>query len=914
MEHSRIERTSSLVVIASGKGGVGKTNLTLNLALCLQAQGHRTSVLDADIGAANIDVLLGLSPEKSLVDFLEGRSTLREIILTGPKSLEIIPGGSALEEMPALRTTGKQQVLELKTYLSGFDFVLLDSPAGVSDQVLRSLEAATLPVLVVMPEPTSLTDAYSLLKLLDRRGCPGPVHILVNMSKSPEYAGKVFEKLKAAAEKFLTIPVKMLGFVLEDEHVREAVAKQTPFLELFPECAASQCIRTLAAITMSANGDRAPKPRGLDLIFGDRSKDPVTETKAERLSSNHRGSPEKAQSSDVISLLLKEGCVSPSQVDYAGKVQAKLDSRKRLITVMQELGYIKENQIREVLRKHRTQIRLGSLLVELGYITEEQLASILSQQKQSQAGKRIGQLLVENNCISEYDLAQALSVHLGFPYVEPKFEKLDRVLVEKASKQFFTNHRMLPMGSENGLIAIAMADPLNAAAVEAAKRVFGPRIALNITLDRLIQEALEALESSAEKKDHDTDPGKSEIVQLVDQLIRDALAKRASDIHIEPLRNRTRIRVRKDGSLIPHLEIPKKQHAALVSRIKIMASANIAEKRRHQDGRIIMGADQVGEDLDIRVSFYVTIYGEKVVMRLLTKKAELFKVTDLGMGSKMLARFAEEVLETPSGVVIVTGPTGAGKTTTLYASINYCNRVDTSIITAEDPVEYVIEGVSQCSIDSKIGVTFGETLRHMLRQDPDIIILGEIRDKLSAESAIQAALTGHKVFTTFHTEDSIGGLLRLMNMDIETFLISSTVVCVVAQRLLKRVCPACKKSYTPHAKELRRLRYDAHSLHGYDFQAGEGCQRCDYTGYTGRVAVFELLVLNEYVKEAIRQNKTSYEIRRISIETSGLLTLLEDGLAKAAKGITTLPEVIKQLPILETPRPLEQIIRLVGDF
>lgn len=914
MEHSRIERTPSLVVIASGKGGVGKTNLTLNLALCLQAQGHRTSVFDADIGAANIDVLLGLSPEKSLVDFLEGRSPLKEIILTGPKSLEIIPGGSALEEMPALKTAGNQQILELKTYLSGFDFVLLDSPAGISDQVLRSLEAATLPVLVVMPEPTSLTDAYSVLKLLDRRGCPGPVHILVNLAKSLEYAGKVFEKVKAAAEKFLTIPVKMLGTVLEDGHVREAVAKQTPFLELFPECAASQCIRTLAASTMSANGDRASKPRGLDLIFGDRSENPVTETKAERPVPNHGGSPEKAQASDVISLLLKEGCLSPSQVDYAGKVQAKLDSRKRLITVMQELGYIKENQIKEVLRKHRTQIRLGSLLVELGYITEEHLASILSQQKQSQPAKRIGQLLVENNCISDYDLAQALSVHLGFPYVEPKLEKLDRVLVEKASKQFFASHRMLPMGSENGQITIAMADPLNAAAVEAAKRVFGSRIAVNITLDRFIQEALEALESSAERKDHDTDPGKSEIVQLVDQLIRDALAKRASDIHIEPLRNRTRIRIRKDGSLIPHLEIPKKQHAPLVSRIKIMASANIAEKRRHQDGRIIVGADQVGEDLDIRVSFYVTIFGEKVVMRLLTKKAELFKITDLGMGSKMLARFAEEVLETPSGVVIVTGPTGAGKTTTLYASINYCNRVDTSIITAEDPVEYVIEGVSQCSIDSKIGVTFGETLRHMLRQDPDIIILGEIRDKLSAESAIQAALTGHKVFTTFHTEDSIGGLLRLMNMDIETFLISSTVVCVVAQRLLKRVCPACKKSYTPHAKELRRLRYDAHSLHGYDFQVGEGCQRCDYTGYTGRVPVFELLVLNEYVKEAIRQNKTSYEIRRISIETSGLLTLLEDGLAKAAKGITTLPEVIKQLPILETPRPLEQIIRLVGDF
>jgi type IV pilus assembly protein PilB len=322
----------------------------------------------------------------------------------------------------------------------------------------------------------------------------------------------------------------------------------------------------------------------------------------------------------------------------------------------------------------------------------------------------------------------------------------------------------------------------------------------------------------------------------------------------------------------------------------------------------------MSEGLDIRVSFYVTIFGEKVVMRLLTKKAELFKVSDLGLGSKMLSRFTEEVLETPSGVVLITGPTGAGKTTTLYASINYCNKVDTNIVTAEEPVEYVIEGIAQCPIDPKIGLTFEETLRHILRQDPDIIILGEIRDKLSAESAIQAALTGHKVFTTFHTEDTIGGLLRLMNMDIETFLISSTVVCVVAQRLLKRVCPSCRKSYTVNARELRRLKYDSQSLRGYDFQLGEGCRDCDFTGYRGRVAVFELLVLNEYVKEAIRQHKTSYEIRRISVETSGLVTLVEDGLAKAAKGVTSVPEVLRQLPILESPRPLDQILRLVGEF
>jgi type IV pilus assembly protein PilB len=345
-----------------------------------------------------------------------------------------------------------------------------------------------------------------------------------------------------------------------------------------------------------------------------------------------------------------------------------------------------------------------------------------------------------------------------------------------------------------------------------------------------------------------------------------------------------------------------------------MASANITEKRRHQDGRILMNSSRKGEEIDIRTSFYVTLFGEKVVMRILSKKAELYKVEDLGMGPKMLDRFREDVLELPSGVVIITGPTGAGKTTTLYASINYCNKIDTNIITAEDPVEYVIDGISQCSINPKIGVTFEETLRHMLRQDPDIMILGEIRDKFSAESAIQAALTGHKVLTTFHTEDSIGGLLRLMNMDIETFLISSTVVCVVAQRLIKKVCPSCRKEYIPTAKDLKRLKYQSRDITGYAFQLGTGCASCDYTGYRGRVGVFEMLVLNEYVKEAILNRKTSYEIRRTSIETTGLVTLLEDGLAKAAKGITSVPEVLRQLPLLEEPRSIAQINRLTGDM
>jgi type IV pilus assembly protein PilB len=299
-------------------------------------------------------------------------------------------------------------------------------------------------------------------------------------------------------------------------------------------------------------------------------------------------------------------------------------------------------------------------------------------------------------------------------------------------------------------------------------------------------------------------------------------------------------------------------------------------------------------------------------LRLLSKKGELIEIDDIGMAPKMLERFREDALDVPSGVVIITGPTGSGKTTSLYSAVNYLNDMHTSIITAEDPVEYVIEGIAQCSINPKLNVTFEETLRHIVRQDPDVIVLGEIRDRFSAETAIQAALTGHKVLTTFHTEDSIGGLLRLLNMDIEAFLISSTVVCVVAQRLLRRVCQHCAEPTAPASLELRRLGYGNHDLQGARLCMGRGCAQCRFTGYRGRVGIFELLVLNEMVKDAILNRKTSYEIRRISLETSGLVTLIEDGIVKAARGETTLQEVLRHLPRLHKPRPLHELNRVLG--
>ena len=341
-----------------------------------------------------------------------------------------------------------------------------------------------------------------------------------------------------------------------------------------------------------------------------------------------------------------------------------------------------------------------------------------------------------------------------------------------------------------------------------------------------------------------------------------------------------------------------------------MCKADIAEKRRHQGGRIDFHAS--GEEVDLRVSFYVTVHGEKIVMRLLRRQANLLNIEDIGMPARMLTRFRDEALDCPSGVVLVTGPTGSGKTTTVYSCINYLNRPDVSIITAEEPVEYVVDGIAQCSIDPKINLTFEETLRHIVRQDPDVVVIGEIRDTFSAQVAVQAALTGHKVLTTFHTEDSIGGLVRLMNMEVDVFLISSTVVCVLAQRLLRKVCPTCKMPYQVTPADLRILGYTPRDIQDGNFQKGFGCNECAYTGYKGRIAVHEMLILDEAVRDAILEKKTSYQIRKIGIESTGLVTLMETGIALAATGTTTLQEVVRCLPRLHKPRSLPILRTLLG--
>ena len=610
----------------------------------------------------------------------------------------------------------------------------------------------------------------------------------------------------------------------------------------------------------------------------------------------------------IVEVLLDAGHVSRDQLAYAHRVQAKLDGPRPILEVLKDLKFISDEQIKAAVRQNPSPMCLGDLLVELGRVREDDLRVALTIQAEREPGKRLGQILLERRLIDERSLIEVLSLQLGFPCVEPDFAEIDPKLFLKVPVKWYETYHFVPVRMEDGAPLIAFADPLEKSDLNAAREVFGPvftvAIARQSSIDRAIKRA-----QRAKQRERISPSDEGSIIALVDSILLAAVERKASDIHIEPLKEHIRVRFRQDGVLIHYDDFPTALHGALTNRLKVMCDVDITEKRRHQGGRFFVEKDD--SQLDLRASFYVTVHGEKIVLRLLNRQGLLIHIEDVGMSPRMLERFKEDALYLPSGVILITGPTGSGKTTTVYSCINHINDPQTSIITAEEPVEYVIDGISQCSINPRIQLTFEETLRHIVRQDPDVIVIGEIRDNFSAEVAVQAALTGHKVITTFHTEDSIGGLVRLLNMNIEAFLISSTVVSVMAQRLLRRVCSDCAAPYRPTPLDLQRLGYGYADLVGAQFQRGQGCAQCQYTGYRGRAGIFELLILNEEIRNAIIEHKTSQEIRRVSIEATGLTTLLEDGIVKAASGVTTIDELLRCLPRLLRPRPLPELQRLL---
>jgi len=580
--------------------------------------------------------------------------------------------------------------------------------------------------------------------------------------------------------------------------------------------------------------------------------------------------PQVAVGEEIAAALVEAGALSAVNLALARRIHAKVQATRTLSSVLLELKHVTEEQIRAAIRSGRVQAPIGDLLVELGRLEPHELKLALTIQRERPATP-IGEVLVDNHFINEHELVELLADQLGLEAVSLDTLSFDSQLLRRTPVATYRTHGFIPLRREGERVVVAFADPANRQHLETAYKHFGRDLIAVMSSRRALGAALTRVEremAAAAAASHSPESGAA---ALVNRILEDALVNRVSDIHFEPGRDRLRIRFRQDGVMVPHAEFPNDQATALIGRIKVMAGADIAERRRHQDGRFQL--DTSRGSVDIRVSIYATIHGEKVVMRLLNNRETLMAVKDIGMAPRMLELLLRDALDAPSGVVMVTGPTGSGKTTTLYAAVNYLNDANTSIITAEDPVEYVIDGISQCSINPKINLSYADTLKHIVRQDPDVIVIGEIRDTFSAEVAINAALTGHKVLTTFHTEDSIGGLVRLLNMNIEAFMISSTVVSVVAQRLVRRVCPRCAEDHvlTPH--ELARLGYQPADAAGLTFKRGRGCPACRHAGYRGRVGVFELLVLNELVRDAILSRKSAFDIRRICIEASGLVTL-----------------------------------------
>ncbi|MEA1969616.1 MAG: ATPase, T2SS/T4P/T4SS family [Thermodesulfobacteriota bacterium] len=617
---------------------------------------------------------------------------------------------------------------------------------------------------------------------------------------------------------------------------------------------------------------------------------------------------ENETTGEIVSCLIKKNIVTDKHVKHALRIKSKLASKVTLLDILVDLGYLSETQIKETLRQENLSIRVGDLLIELGYITKEKLDAALQIQKQTKEKKKLGEILIEHKFLSESSFLELLSVQMGFPHIEPDIIEIDRELASKTPVKWCRTNQFIPVKMENGSPLIVFVDPLNKSSINAAKKIFGADIIIGVASQSSMKTALNRLEISLTKKSAVVDQNSAQ--GIVDSIIQKAIVEDVSDIHIEPLKDKLQVRFRQDGVLAHYKDFPGSIIPMVTSRLKIMSNLNITEKRRHQGGRIAF--EYNGSEFALRISFYITIHGEKIVMRVLNKMNQVIDIDHIGMQPRILKRFLKDAVSVPSGVLIVTGPTGSGKTTTLYSCIDHIKCPEVSIITAEDPVEYIMDDIAQCSINPEIDLTFEETLKHVVRQDPDVIIIGEIRDSYSAEVAIQASMTGHKVFTSFHTEDSVSGLIRLMNMEIEPSLIASTVVCVLGQRLLRKVCGVCGKPYKPSPEELAKMGYTPAETSRYQFLKGAGCPSCSHTGYKGRIAVFEMLILNEFIKDAILNNKPSYEIRKISIETAGLVTLFEDAVYKAAAGITTVDEIFRCVPKLLPPRPIKEIRRLQG--
>lgn len=561
--------------------------------------------------------------------------------------------------------------------------------------------------------------------------------------------------------------------------------------------------------------------------------------------------------------------------------------------------------------------QFGTNLITDGIITEDQLKTALEESKKS--GEPLLDTLKRLKYINEETYANLLARQWGFPYIDLSTVEIDKEIVHLISEEIARRYKAIPFGrSRDDKIMVAIADPTDIVAIDYLRN-FIPNIKIFVAsyesilrniekyyaMETTVKEAVKEMAGGAievekeEVKDVELsiDEAKSlaetaPIIRLMNQIITEAITSNASDIHIEPQKRFLRIRYRIDGILRDAMNLPKNIQPGLISRAKIMANLDIAERRRPQDGRINLKFR--GREVDLRVSVLPGIFGEKVVLRILDKERSLIPLEQLGFSEQSLEIF-KTLIKQPYGMILITGPTGSGKSTTLYAILRILNTPEVNILTVEDPVEYQLDGITQVQVNPKINLTFANALRAFLRQDPDIILVGEIRDRETAQIAMEAALTGHLVFSTLHTNDSFSAPTRLIDMGIEPYLIASSLIGVTAQRLVRKICNECKEEYKPNKFILKQI-----GIEDYDgvFYRGRGCQVCGNSGYKGRIAVQEVLKIDDTIREMILQRKSSTEIKDYAVN-NGTITLLQDAIDKAKKGITTVEEVIRVISTVE---------------
>ena len=563
--------------------------------------------------------------------------------------------------------------------------------------------------------------------------------------------------------------------------------------------------------------------------------------------------------------------------------------------------------------------RLGQILTDLGLIDDEQLEQMLAEQE-SRGGELLGRVGLSMEFYSDEQLGEALAEQWNTVFVTLYDKQIGHDLIEIISRTMAEMYRVVPLELKDNRLTIATADPQKIQIADELRVFLGYDIHVVVATDGEIDKAIEkfysgeieTVESIVEEMEADKDlanaakeigndgpidltsaeamADSAPVRKLLNLVLLMAIKENASDIHLEPFEDTFRIRMKADGVLQEMVPPPKHLSFAITTRIKVMANLDIAERRMPQDGRIELSVS--GHPVDLRVSVLPTLFGESVVMRVLDRGVVSLDLDKLGMDEGILRRF-REVMVRPNGIILVTGPTGSGKTTTLYSALSELNEPDDKIITTEDPIEYDIEGIVQVPIDADLGVTFASALRAILRQDPDRILVGEIRDVETAEIAIQAALTGHMVFSTLHTNDSPATVTRLRDMGVQPFLITATVEAILAQRLVRRICANCKEEYVPDAETLADLELTSDQVAGKTFYRGKGCDKCSGTGYKGRLGLYELLIMNDDLRDLVVRNASTEEIRELA-RKGGMVTLRDSGMVNMFAGHTTADEVIRE--------------------